>query len=119
MQPNAEQEFAAFAAIDWADQKHFWRLVPADSQNAPQSGELQNTPEAVAAWVAELATRFGGRAIAVCLEQSRGSLVYMLMKYPHLVLYPVPRPPRRGIEPPGTRPGPKVTPAMRRCYWNW
>jgi transposase len=90
MQPNAEQEFAAFAAIDWADQKHFWRLVPADSQNAPQSGELQNTPEAVAAWVAELATRFGGRAIAVCLEQSRGSLVYMLMKYPHLVLYPVP-----------------------------
>ena len=89
MQPNAEPEFAAFAAIDWADQKHFWRLVPADSLNVPQSGELKNTPEAVDAWAAELAARFGGRPIAVCLEQSRGPLVYMLMKYAHLVLYPV------------------------------
>jgi len=29
-----EPEWAAFAAIDWADQKHFWRLVkrkPRDS----------------------------------------------------------------------------------------
>jgi transposase len=89
MQPNAEPEFAAFAAIDWADQKHFWALVPADSRNTPQRGELKNTPEAVDAWAAELAARFGGRPIAVCLEQSRGSLVYMLMKYAHLVLYPV------------------------------
>jgi transposase len=86
---NAEQEFAAFAAIDWADQKHFWKLVAADSLNTPQSGELENTPEAVTAWVAELGMRFRGRPIAICLEQSRGSLVFMLMKYAHLVLYPV------------------------------
>src|SRR5262245_17846332 len=89
MQPNAEQEFAAFAAIDWADQKHFWMLAPADSSNKPQSGELENKPEAVDAWATELATRFGNRPIAICLEQSRGPLVYMLMKYAHLVLYPV------------------------------
>jgi hypothetical protein len=36
-----------------------------------------------------LQQRFGGRPIAVCLEQARGALVYMLTKYVHLVLFPV------------------------------
>lgn len=82
---KSEPEWAAFAAIDWADQKNFWRLFPADSRK-PEFGELKNTPEAVEAWAAALNERFGGRPIAVCLEQSRGALVYMLAKYPHLVL---------------------------------
>jgi transposase len=88
MSEACEPEWAAFAAIDWADQKHFWRLVPAGS-GQQESGELNHTPEAVDAWAAELAVRFGGRPVALCLEQSRGSLVYMLMKHAHLVLYPV------------------------------
>ena len=85
---TSEPEWAAFAAIDWADQKNFWRLVPAGSQRYEQ-GELENTPEAVEIWAADLQQRFGGRPIALCLEQSRGALVYMLTKYPHLVLFPV------------------------------
>ena len=84
----SEPEWAAFAAIDWADQKNFWRLVPAGSPRQEQ-GELENTPEAVEVWAATLQQRFGGRPIAVCLEQSRGALVYMLAKYAHLVLFPV------------------------------
>src|ERR1039457_6582059 len=84
----SEPEWAAFAAIDWADQKNFWRLGPAGSQRYEQ-GELENTPEAVEVWAAALQQRFGDRPIAVCLEQSRGALVYMLTKYPHLVLFPV------------------------------
>jgi transposase len=86
--PTSEPEWAAFAAIDWADQKNFWRLVPAGSQRYEQ-GELENTPEAVEAWAASLQQRFDGRPVAICLEQSRGALVYMLTKYPHLVLFPV------------------------------
>lgn len=85
---NSELEWAAFAAIDWADQKHFWRLVPVGSQQKEQ-GELENTPEAVEAWASALQQRFAGRPIAVCLEQSRGALIYMLIKYAHLVLFPV------------------------------
>jgi len=88
MAAASEPEWAAFAAIDWADQKNFWRLVPADSKKHEQ-GELENTPEAVEVWAAGLEQRFGGRPIAVCLEQSRGALVYMLAKYAHLVLFPV------------------------------
>jgi transposase len=83
-----EPEWAAFVAIDWADKKHYWKLVAAGSQK-PEQGELDNTPEAVAVWAAGLNVRFGGRPIAVCLEQSRGSLVYMLLKFPQLVLFPV------------------------------
>lgn len=85
---KAENEWAAFAAIDWADQKHFWRLLPAGSEQAEQ-GELENTPEAVEVWATALQQRFGGRPIAVCLEQQRGALVYMLAKYAYLVLFPV------------------------------
>lgn len=85
---SAELEWAAFAAIDWADQKHFWRLVPTGSDQQEQ-GELENTPEAVETWAVALQERFGGRPIALCLEQSRGTLVYMLAKYAHLVLFPV------------------------------
>jgi transposase len=87
-QVMAEPEWAAFAAIDWADQKHFWRLAPVGAESQEQ-GELKNTPEAVAGWAMGLYQRFSGRAVAVCLEQSRGSLVCLLMKYPHLVLFPV------------------------------
>jgi transposase len=85
---KSEPEWAAFVAIDWADQKHYWKLVPAGSQQQEQ-GELQNTPEAVETWAAGLQQRFSGRLIAVCLEQARGALVYMLAKYAHLVLFPV------------------------------
>ena len=85
---SSEWEYAGFAAIDWADQKNFWRLRPAGSHKE-EHGELENTPEAVEVWAASLYERFGGRPIAICLEQSRGALVYMLIKYPHLVLFPV------------------------------
>ena len=83
-----EPQFAALIAIDWADQKHVWAMeIP--GQTKSQTGSLPHTPEAIDAWAAELATRFGGQPIAVALEQSRGPLVFMLTKYPHLIIYPV------------------------------
>src|SRR5215467_7542612 len=88
MAAPSEPEWAAFAAIDWADQKNFWRLLPAGRRQS-EAGQLDNTPEAVEVWAANLQQRFDGRRIAVILEQSRGALVYMLTKYPHLVLFPV------------------------------
>jgi len=86
--PAQEPEFAAFVALDWADQEHTWALeVP----GAPprERGKLEQTPEAIDAWVAQLTARFQGRPIAVALEQARGALLYALSKYPHLVLYPI------------------------------
>lgn len=83
-----EPAWAAYVAIDWADQKHHWCLVSAASE-PQQVGQLEGSPEAVDEWAMQLHTRFGGRPVAVCLEQKRGALVIQLAKYPHLVLFPV------------------------------
>ena len=104
-----QTEFAAFIGIDWADRKHAWALQTESGQSIEQ-GELDHTPEAVEAWAAELARRFGGRRVAVALEQSRGSLVFMLSKYAHLVLFPI-NPAmsvnyRRGFRPSGAKSDP-------------
>lgn len=82
------RNFAAWVAIDWADRKHVWALREAGSGRT-ERGEIEHTPEAVEVWAASLAQRFPSQRIAVALEQARGALLFMLMKYDHLVLYPV------------------------------
>lgn len=85
--PNKESEFAAYMGIDWADRKHFWTMRTADGKL--QRGQLDNIPEAIQIWAAELAQRFGDRPIAVALEQSRGAVIAMLSQYAHLILFPI------------------------------
>jgi len=84
----AAPALAAFVGIDWADQEHAVCLSPADTLT-PEHTTLQHTPEAIAEWVAALRTRFGGRPVAIGLEQARGALLYALMSYDFLVLYPI------------------------------
>src|SRR5437879_8408837 len=79
-QNQPEIQYAAFWAIDWADQKHVWSLQDANSSTC-ERGEVDHMPEAVEAWVAQMSQRFAGRPIAVAVEQSRGALVFMLSKY--------------------------------------
>ena len=86
---SMEPQWAAFAAIDWGNQKHVWILQPA-AGGKRETGELPNTPEAIAVWAMQLDQLFGGRPIALALEQKRGAVVNMLLKYRQLVLYPVP-----------------------------
>jgi transposase len=84
----SEPDWAAFIAIDWADQKHDWAMQVA-GKNKREHGQVAHTPEAIQTWVAELGKRFGDRPIAVALEQSRGALLFALSKYANLVLYPL------------------------------
>lgn len=81
-------DFAAWVGLDWEHEKHAVCLLPLAGGTA-QHREVEQTPEAIAAWVVELRERFGGRPVAICLEQSRGALVYALMQYEFLVLYPI------------------------------
>lgn len=81
-------EFSAYVAIDWADQHHCWRLADAEGKHRDH-GDLRNTPEAIDTWVAGLLLRFPEGSLAMCLEQSRGGLVFQLGKYARLVLFPV------------------------------
>lgn len=85
---SAEPIFAAFIGIDWGDEKHAWTRRSAES-SVWERGELEHSPEAVQAWVAEYMARFPGQPIAVALEQKRGALLYMLTQYEQLVLFPI------------------------------
>jgi len=85
---NDEPAFAAFIAIDWAEQRHYWHMWIAAEQRHEKAW-LNHTPEAIDRWAAGLEQRFASAPVAVCLEQSRGPLVFQLAKYAHLVLYPV------------------------------
>jgi len=85
---GAAPDVAAFIGIDWADQKHAVYLAETGSSTKKYS-ELKQTPEAIVEWVSQLRVRFGGEKIAICLEQSKGALIYALMGYDFLVLYPI------------------------------
>jgi transposase len=81
-------EYAALIGIDWSDAKHDLCLI--DSQTLEREvSVLRHSPESIDQWALALRERFGGRPLAVCLEQSRGPLIYALLKYDFLTLYPI------------------------------
>src|SRR5438105_2668838 len=87
-QDEAQTEYAAFIAIDWADQKHQFSLQVA-GQNKKETGTLEQKPEVIGPWVAKLRERFGGRFVAIAVEQSRGALIHALMSYDFIVIFPL------------------------------
>lgn len=82
-------QFAAFIGLDWADQKHDLCLSVEDSQRV-EHAVVEQSVEALDQWAAGLRERFGGRPVALCLEASRGGLVFALMKYDFIVLFLLP-----------------------------
>ena len=88
---NSETEtekYAALIGMDWADEKHdvwLWEVATGESRHRI----VEHTPKALAEWLGELQARYPGRRLAVCLEQSRGALIYALMGHAFLVLYPI------------------------------
>ena len=86
---HADQiDFAAYVGLDWADQEHAVCLQESDSAKV-ETSVLKQTAQSLGEWANQLRARFGGRKVAVCLEQSKGALIYALMSYDFLVLYPV------------------------------
>jgi transposase len=85
---NKSAEFAAYIGIDWADQKHDICLQEAGS-NRIEFLQIDHKPDTISHWVSELRQRFQGRSIAIALEQKRGALLYSLMHYEFIILYPV------------------------------
>ena len=86
------EEYAALIAIDWADQKHAISLYDSATGKREQA-IVKHHPASLQNWALGLQKRFAGQRLAVCLEQARGPLVYALLKYDFLVLYPSTPPP--------------------------
>jgi len=80
--------FAALVGLDWSDQKHDVCLVDS-STGEPELSVIKHQPESLNEWALSLRTRLRGGRIAVCLEQSRGPVIYALMKYDFITLYPI------------------------------
>jgi len=85
---DTQNDYAAFIAIDWADRKHVFSLQVA-GQTKKETATLEQKPEVIGPWVAKLRERFGGRPVAVAVEQSRGALIHALLTYDFLVIYPL------------------------------
>lgn len=87
--PVSNPEVVAWVGLDWADQRHEIRLQAVGSE-VSESFTVEQKPEALHAWMAGLRARFPQGQIALALEQSRGAVIYALMNYDFLLLYPVP-----------------------------
>lgn len=88
MKPQINPAYAAYIGIDWADQKHDICLQAAGG-DVPEFAVLAHRPDSIEAWALSLKQRFQGQPVAVCLELTKGPLVYALQKYDFLVLFPV------------------------------
>ena len=86
---NSEQpELAALIGLDWADEDHAVCMRVA-ATNEIRTFTVKQQPEKVHDWITRLLKEFGGSKIGIAVESSRGGLVYALMQYPFLILYPI------------------------------
>src|SRR5438874_11323045 len=85
---SGQGDFAALIGLDWASQRHALCLYDC-ATGKRESCTLEHAPEAIAQWAHGLQQRFGGRKIALCLEQAKGALINALLEYSFLVLYPI------------------------------
>ena len=83
-----KEAYAVLVGLDWADQKHDLQWRETDSGRL-DTQDLPHTPECIHEWITGLTAKYPGRKVAVCLEQSRGAVVYALMGYEAVDLYPV------------------------------
>lgn len=85
---GAPQPVVCWVGLDWADQKHCL-VVRTTVGGPPQQHLVEHKPEALDAWFLQLRQQHPSGRIAVAIEQSRGPVLYALMKYDFLVIYPV------------------------------
>ena len=84
------QGVAAYIGMDWADQKHDVVLRSASEPTKVEHSGIAHEIDALMEWLGELQRRFAGKGkILISLEQSRGALIYHLMGYEFLELYPI------------------------------
>lgn len=85
---NKTNKFVAFVGIDWADCKHDISTVPTTG-GKPAHQVITHTPEALSEWLTKLRQQYPEGQIAICLEQSKGSLIFHLLGYDFLTIFPV------------------------------
>ena len=85
---DPEEGYTAWVGFDWGDREHAWVIQWAETGQREQ-GRLEQTPEALDAWVCQWMSRLHGRRIGVAIEQKYGAVVWMLLKYECLEIFPI------------------------------
>jgi transposase len=81
-------DFKATIGLDWADRKHDVWLRAAGAAKGERA-RLEQSPEAVHAWAAELRARFPEGRVALGIETSRGPVISALLAYDFIVILPI------------------------------
>ena len=84
----AEKPIVAWVGLDWADQKHDVHVLFTDGSK-PIAKEIAHKPQAIEEFFLELQQKYPDGRIAVVIEQSRGPLIYALMKHSFVEIYPI------------------------------
>jgi hypothetical protein len=69
--PVPEPDFAAFLAIDWADELHAFCLCPSGSSQV-ESGTVRHDPQSLHPWLEELGRRFAGKLTVQAVVPASG-----------------------------------------------
>lgn len=86
-QPEVAALHEILTGIDWADREHAVYVMYPD--RGPGTVKLEQTPEAIDAWITELAEKYPSARILVSIERPNGPLIAALLKYPQVIIYPV------------------------------
>ena len=81
-------DYSVVVGLDWADEEHAvcWKD---GTSGKVHSGTVKHRPELIEAWILQLSQEHPDGRIAVVLEQKTGKVVYALMQYCNVDLYPV------------------------------
>ena len=86
--PWPTEGIAAWVGLDWADQPPVICLYEVATAQT-EITRLEQKPEAFESWLSQLRQCFGGAKVALVLEQARGAVIYALLGFDLVVLYPV------------------------------
>ena len=73
-----EVEYAAFIGLDWGSEKHSIAFQAAGSRQI-DTFTLKQTPEDLHGWILKLRDKFGGRPVALAIEQTKGAVIHALL----------------------------------------
>jgi transposase len=81
-------DYAAWIGLDWGSQKHAICLKPADSE-AVEHYTLEQKPQVLHSWFMNLIARFGGRKVAIAIEQTRGAVIHFLLGLAYVHIFTI------------------------------
>lgn len=83
-----KDDIVAWIGMDWADEAH--QVCEYRVENASKGNyAVEHRSESLREWVNQLRERYGGKRVAVVLEQARGGLIYALMSTDFISIYAV------------------------------